>query len=518
MSGALEDSAARVPDRGASWRANRPLKAYLAVSAVVFVMMVGSTVNHFWPGLDFWVWLGPVREFAARPLHPHHPLLAVDAADSYMGPYGFVLGMVSRVTGVDAFDVMAAAGFVNLCVVLAGIWQLARCLSHRAWTPLLTLGFTLLAWGWSPWRWSGYLNLNSLGSVLPLGSTFSVGAALFFLASWWRWLTVRSRRQLAAAAAWLVATVLTHQMTGLWAMLVALGFLAAQAPTLAGREWRDFAIAGLAFGVMLLVWPFYPVVRLVAHVDGFDATNSATYSRVVIRSVLAVPGFVILFRRLARRRRDPVALAFVVVAVVFLVGWVTDKGSIGRVLPGAMLMAHLAMADWAASRLEGEVGPGLSIRSIRVGLVGLLLVGLVGTSMGWIRSVPRALVSSALAERLQLDSDVDPNRAFREYLNDDDVVAASVDVAHAIGGYSAKVMAVSVPEPFVSDTSERLGDLDLVLDPDTPADVRAKLIRRYGVDTLVVHAVDSAALMSQLPGSRSLGEVNGHVIIRLVES
>ncbi len=89
-------------------------------------------------------------------------------------------------------------------------------------------------------------------------------------------------------------------------------------------------IAGLA----IMMWPFFSVLDLLTATGDFDSINSRTYRRVAIRSVLAVPGLAILATRLARRQRDPLALAGLAVTSVFVFGWVTDRGSLGRVFPG----------------------------------------------------------------------------------------------------------------------------------------------------------------------------------------
>ena len=122
-----------------------PAGVYIGICIVLGLLMVGHTTNQLWSDLDFWVWLGPVREFAARPLNPTHPLVAVDAPDSYMGPYTFVLGGLTRLTGADPVNVMAIAGLANLGLLVAGLWHLTRRVSTATWAPPLALLFTLVA-------------------------------------------------------------------------------------------------------------------------------------------------------------------------------------------------------------------------------------------------------------------------------------------------------------------------------------------------------------------------------------
>lgn len=148
-------------------------RVYVGLSVGLCLLMIGHTINKQWSDIDFWVWLGAVREFSLRTFDPAHPLIATNAPDLYMGPYSFVLRLVTSLTSVDPVLVIAIAGILNLILVLADLWRLTRLVSTTPWAPALALVFGLLAWGWQPWRWGGYLNLNSIGFGLPYGSTFA---------------------------------------------------------------------------------------------------------------------------------------------------------------------------------------------------------------------------------------------------------------------------------------------------------------------------------------------------------
>lgn len=490
-----------------------PFRVYLLLCAGLVVLMIGQTSNRLWSNLDFWTWLGPVREFAARPLDPSHPLMAVEAPDSYMGPYALLLGLVTRATGGDPVDVLALAGLLNALIIVTGLRLLANRVSRAAWAPPLALVFTLVAWGWQPWRWSGYPNLNSLGVVLPLGSTFAYGTGLVFLAALWQWLEIGKRTALAGAVAAYALTVLTHQPTGLWVALVALGFVVGKLRGLGSRRTKWLLVAAATTAAVVAAWPYYSVIDLSTGLGGFDGINSPTYGAVIVRTALALPGLVILGARLRRNRADPLALAALVVGAAFVFGWVTDSGSLGRMAPGLMLVAHLAMADWFGLRLVSPIAAGR--RTVQWAFVAIVTLGLVGTAPGWVRSVPRAFVPDDLAARLRLTSYVEPNLAFAGYFAPNDVVAATSRASMPIGGGAAKVVSVWIPQPFIADAEQRLHDIVVMLDPKTPSEERTALLARYRPSWLVVESTDAPALVQQLPGASVAGEVNGFAVIRL---
>lgn len=492
-----------------------PGNAYLMSCAAVLLLMVGQTFNHLWANLDFWVWLGPVREFATRPLHPHHPLLALNAPDSYMGPYSFGLGLVSRLTGASPFSVLTLSAFPNIVVVLTGLHFLARRASRHAWTPVLLLAFTLLAWGWQPWRWSGYPNLNSLGTVLPLGSTLAYGLALFFLGSLYDWLNIQSQRSLAISSACFAAMALTHHPTALWASLIAAGLITAKATTLGAAQWRSLVFAGAAATIPILVWPFYSTLSLASAIEEYGPGNNGTYQQVAVRSFLALPGIALIVAPVCRRNLHRFALPLAITSAVFVYGLVVGNGALGRVLPGIMLLAHLTMADHAAGWTEQAIPLSATRRTRIACLAAVLSLGLLGSAPGWLRSVPRAWIPNRLATTLRITSYVDPNLRFSYYFADSDVVASANGAALPIGAFAAKVISVDVPQPFVSGAGQRANDVATMLDPSTDDAIRSELLARYRPDFLVVRSDQALDLASRIASAVVVGEVNGFTVIRI---
>ena len=492
-----------------------PERAYLGVAGVLAVLMLGNTLNRLWSNLDFWVWLGAVREFAERPFDPSHPLLAVDAPDPYMGPYTFVLGLITRAISADPVVVIAVAGLANLALVVGGLWRLTRAVSPAPYAPVLALVFTLLAWGWQPWRWAGYLNLNSIGSGLPYGSTFAFGVGLFCLAALWLWLREGGNHHLVVFGIGFPIVVLSHQLTGLWVALIAIGFTLPALDSLGRERFLKLVFAVVVAAGLVLAWPFYSVVELITSLDGFDDINRATYRRVASRTFLALPGLVILGVRLRRSWRDPLGLAALLTAFVFVIGWVGDRGSIGRVLPGLLLLAHLAMADWFARRLMDSDENRSRMRGMRAALSVVIIIGLIGTAPGWLRTVPREVVPERAADRLRVVSLVEPNLAFAEIIPDDAVVIAPDRINVAVGGVAAKVTSVGIPAPFVPDAARRSADVITILSPSTAEADRDALISRYRADWIVVDPGRAALLLPQLPGARVVGDVSGYSVIRL---
>ena len=112
-------------------------------------------------------------------------------------------------------------------------------------------------------------------------------------------------------------------------------------------------------------------------------------------------------------------------------------------------------------------------------------------------------------------STIEPNLAFADYFHDGDIVAASNDISIPIGGVAAKVVSVSIPEPFVADAEQRSLDVSAMIDPLTTPAKRDALIAVYKPGWMVVGNKNVSLLLAQLPGASIVGEVNGYTIVRL---
>jgi hypothetical protein len=470
---------------------HRRLGTYVALGAALFVAMAGHTLNESWASPDFWMYLAAVRELADHPLDPSHPLMVATDPDPYLSPYTWVLGALSHVTGAGGVTVLAAAGLANLVLLLTGLYRLVTTLSSRWLAPALALIFTLFAWGFPPWRWSGFLNANSIGTVLPLASTLSTALALFALSAALRWLRSGSRVELALVGVTTPLIITCHPFTATWTAAVGLGFVVAAYDSERGRV---VALGALAVGAagLALAWPFYPVVELPAASGGLEASNAAIFSRVLPRTFLALPGLLAIWLRLRERRRDPIVLGFGAASTVFAFGWVLDRPTLGRVLPAVMLLLHIALADLVAQRLEDAGGQR---RAVMIAAVSFgVAVGVAGSAAGMIRAAPRALLPAGLADRPELESLVDRYRPLGDRISRDDVVAASDSLALATAAISGKVIAPFVGAPFVDDLTERQRRTNTILDPDTTAAQRQRWIGRYGVDWLVLTHRDADGL------------------------
>jgi hypothetical protein len=471
--------------------------AYWVASIALLLLLLAQAFNEPWTA-DFWVHLGAVREVAEHPWHPGQPFVGGDVGDPSLSPYVLLVGLATRWSGADAVLVLAIVGFFNLALWLYAFRRFVLVITANLGAPVWALLFTLLAWGIAPWQWSGYFNLSSIGFGLPYPSMFASAVALLALSSAHRWLVGGDRRDLAVIGLAVPIVLLSHLYTAMWTSIVGVAIVASQLRK--DRIQRLTLLIGIAVvgAGLAFLWPYYSLLKLFSIAGQLDSDSRALYSSLVPRSFLALPGVIALGLRARRNPRDTLVLTFVGTALVFALGGLTDRWSFGRVFPGMMLAAHVALGDVVAKlRLERD---GATRRPfwVTAAAAGLLVIGLAGSYLGLIHAVPRSVLPARFAERLAEDR-VDAYRPLTGVIGADDRVVTSASLNRPVAGISGDVLVPLLPT-FVYDLEERLRDARAILSPSTIADNRRMLIDRWDISYLALTAKDAQRLRPSLRG------------------
>ncbi|MEJ7582504.1 MAG: hypothetical protein WKF43_00160 [Acidimicrobiales bacterium] len=229
---------------------------YLILSGVVVVALAIQTFNQQWSS-DMWQHVSVVRELQAHLVDPDHPLLVGSEAHPFYSPYTVAVGALARIAGLSAITALSVAALANLVLFLAALHLAVVALTERPRAPFWALLFTLLLWGIVPWRWSGYLNANSIGFGLPYPSMFAAGVSLLGFTAMIR-LCRRPDPLVALGLAACVAVVaLTHPLTS-GALII--GLLAIALSSKGVRSVPTMLAlggAGMLVVVLVLLWPYY---------------------------------------------------------------------------------------------------------------------------------------------------------------------------------------------------------------------------------------------------------------------
>jgi hypothetical protein len=174
-------------------------KGYLLIACAVGVLLTVQTLGQHWSS-DFWEHAAAVRELARRPFAPQHPLLPVDLPHHSFSLYTWVLALLVRFVGVAPITALQLAALLNLVLLLVAFPRFVGAMTGSRRAAPFALVIVLLAWGPAAWRYSGFLNINSIGFVLPFPSMFAVALTLLAVGTFDQW-AFRPRHS------WLVVTL-----------------------------------------------------------------------------------------------------------------------------------------------------------------------------------------------------------------------------------------------------------------------------------------------------------------------
>jgi hypothetical protein len=451
--------------RGATWRgAGR----YVLLGSALLLLLGARARSDAWVG-DFWIYAATVGELAARPFHPHNPLFADAYAFAFFSPYTQALGLVARMTGLGAIDVLVWQGLVNLALLGASLYGFVATWVRRPAAAFYALLFVLFLWGADPWLFSGFFHLRSLSYVLSYPSTFAAAVALAALAVFPR---IVSSPRAVALLVLPVATLLwtVHPVTAmfLWVGLFAFS-LGAPRPR---AHWAVLAVVAAASFGLAMAWPLVPMRDLwFGQLARVHEGNDSMYDDPLSRIAPALLGLPWLARRLVRDRRDPLALFAAALGLLVVYGGVSGQWSYGRLLSYAVLLLHVALADALVSAEDrlARLPRGAVLRAVMAPLVAALMV-----AGSW--PVVRGIVAEAreLGDRRWL--------AFLEgRVGRGEVVLTDLDSCWYVPSFSGRIVAYPMKIPFVPDHDERLAAVTRFFDRAASAEERAALVARYDV-------------------------------------
>ncbi|MEO7572245.1 MAG: hypothetical protein ABIX10_07400 [Acidimicrobiales bacterium] len=438
--------------------------------------MLSHTINRRWGG-DYWIHQTAVVGFRADLWAPLHPMIGEPVPFSYYSFHAFALAAVGEATGSSTEALFVIVGPLQLILLLVAIRSITVRLTSEPGAATFALVGTLVFWGFQPWRWSGFLNLHSLGLTLPYPSILATATGLFATSRLVDYLEHRRRRHLVAVTALLALTLTTHPFTGAWTLLVLSCVVLSRRDGLSSKHYLLLGASGGLAGAAAVVWPFSDLWHVLTSGGDFAAAHAFLYEAVPSRLFLAIPAIASLLPRFAASRRDPLVLIASVGWAIYACGWIFDQPNLGRVLPMPLLASHLSLAALTASLVQRrqEQRPRRAVQGLAV----LSVVGLVGVSPSLALAVPEPWVPDALASRLTDGGIVAPYEPLEGLLHPGDVIVADDNrlrqVAPAFGGY---VVAPGYPDPFVDDNAARLAANDRAVRGAPDA---AEITTRYGV-------------------------------------
>jgi hypothetical protein len=461
-------------------------RSYTLVGGLTMLFVTTYAINGWWNG-DFWEHAAVVRAFAQHPGRPHNPLLLVHEPSAFFDPYSLVVGLFSRMTHIGPVRSLAIFGVVTMLAFVAAFRPFVRLFSKRPHASAIALLFTLLLWGWRPWEWSGFFDLNTVGGGMAYPSTVATTMTFAGLAGWEK--VLRGRRGLMLMLVVVDAALLplVHPAMAL-AFFVGAGLLWLRSPAAELRSAvGPLGLVGLAASIAVLVWPYYSTVLVLTKwVDLFSPVNKPMYEGLLTRGLPALAGVPFVVRRLRNDARDGLSWFLAGLTVLYIYGGVSGDYDLGRMLSFIIMLLHIALADGLLGWWQ-EATPARRLAARRPGLPVLAAVfvfELVNLAPGFARTIPSTLIPSALARHM-------PPRPYAHYgsalagVGADDVVLATDKVAWAVPAFGGKIVSTLDPQAFVADQGTRSRDVSTFFDSRTAMAERSAILERYRVSFIL---------------------------------
>ena len=332
-----------------------------------------------------------------------------------------------------------------------------------------------------------HLHLNSLGAVLSYPSTFAVAIGFFTIALFAKWLQKgRNAWLLIGVAVMATAAVLTHPISAvfIYPTMVSLVIGSRRIRTLETIVPSALTIA--ASITLVLVWPYFSVLTLLtANVGAYDETNHFIYESALKRTFPLLLMAPLVWGRLRRDWRDPLASLVIFFGLMYVYGYASDNWNWGRSISFLFIVAFTLLADFASnveSRLRRGELLGRRFRSALMGTAALILVlELFNMRAGISHALPGA----------HFEDDIGTSRfpAYASLFHGTDrdaVTLAGLKAGRGIPVYAGKVVANTNPEAFVDDHDQRQKDVERFFSPSETQRGRQAIIRRYGATFILI--------------------------------
>jgi len=458
------------PERAAdAWRSD----FYVPVAIVLFVLLLVQTLNRRW-SQDYWIHQATLDAFRQNLWHPVHPLIGSRDPFEYYSPYTFMLAVAARVSGLSSVVVLQVAAMCNLVLFLVGFRLFVGQLTRGVAVTFALLA-TLIFWGIHPWRWSGFLNLNSIGFGLPYPSMFATGLALLVGWAFLRYAATRNWPWLVFVGVGFAVVLLSHPYTGVWTamMLVA---LAIHCRLYCRATLVPVAVMIVAVAGALAAWPYYPFFGLI--LGNKHSDSPLLYTGFPLGFFAALPGLIALRRRWSTDRTDPLALMFAGGAVLYALGAATGNNNLGRMLPLVALPLQIGIGELLASLVTGVPRPNAALAAT---LIVCGVAGLIGVSPAVASFVPRPLLPQSLRERTSLQPLTSRYQALSSALPRGSVIVVETYVMEWVAPARGLYILATSASAFVPDANARRRASNEILSPRTDPAVRDKLIAQYSV-------------------------------------
>ena len=446
----------------------------------IFLSYLLHASNGVWVD-DFWDHSAVVSELIRHPWHPQHPQLGNDLPHVFFTPYSLLVAMVAKLFHLNSVEILSFFGLLNAAILFYGLNQYIASLvtPFKRATFFYSVLLILFFWGADPWNYSGFFHSNILNFSLPYPSAFATGLVFFAFAVNAKFKETREFKYVLMLSVMSAVIILTHAVAFIF---LCAGLVSETFGTKSEQRWHLVALSVVLLFALIcaLLWPYYPFLEMLRGAsDVYHPSNKGIYENVV-KTIwplfLALP---FIAKDLYKKQNQQLSGTLVLLIMVYVVAWVSQKYSYGRVISYIAMLIQI-MVGMKLARWDDQIFKNKCVTKI---IPILLVIIFIGTSYGQLRSVfTRAMTA---INSLYLGRSVLNQQTFAQYsflqkeITQGDVVLANVKTSWIIPSFGAKVLTLSLPHAFVTNHEERIADVSQFFKEEMSNEKSLQIIKKY---------------------------------------
>lgn len=477
---------------------------YWGLGAVLLLYVALCTQNRDSVyGADAWEHHRAIVALLENPWHPGNPTYATDEPSIRYSPYTVALTLICRLTSVDPYVALGAAGVFNTALLIIALYVLLRTYGLAAMAPTALLVMVSL-YGVAP----GYANSYALADlpwhqVNPSALSFPLALFMFALL---RNSADKPRAWVSIAAITILAAIciLTHGHTGVFAF-IGMGAIAVGAP--AELRWRLLcrvtAVSVMTF-LLCLAWPLYNFLGAVLTNQDQEYWFNPFVS-IAMLSIWAAPALFCVPVLLSLRRNELARFCLIGAAISFGLGLLSfplRSGLLARIPMPAMVLLHIPIGlyiyehrlfnprTWRRNlQALFSYRPAVAApAAINV----LVLAAFAYCLIPQLLNIPRnpALARSYLAPLIgKQDKQLRLMSKYREVLEPiaaHDVVMSDIVSSWPVPSFNGRIIAALHYETFTPGQPQRQRDLETFF-ATNDYHIREQILHHYGAKWIVLN-------------------------------
>jgi hypothetical protein len=459
---------------------------YFMLSIFVTLLAIANAIFGKF-GFDFWEHTAVIRELAANPLSPGHPLYLMKAPHVFYSPYALVVALISRITHASPIRVLPIVGIFNVIILVIFFRKFVIKLIPTENGPFYALLLVLISWGPFPWWYSGFIHLQYLPGLSPYPSTFSIAISFLALSIYMglfdKWTAVNYSFMIILTT----IALLSHPIVGIFLVIGIISLTINMGQRSILSYLMGLGVIGMAF-LLVFLWPYYPFLKLI-NISGFnaslfDASNHTMYEKVFSITFPAWVGIPIIIGRIRRNKKDFLGLMFLILLVIYIYGGLSGKYSYGRVISFIIIILDIAIADVLARIELGEI---LAIDStirkkIRYLVIGVFIILFIfHTATHAIRFWKQAHGSGEYIEK--------EYSFLGNYTKQNEVILSDLSTSYIIPTFGGKVVASGRPILFVNENETRMQDVLKFFSVKCSVSERIQILQKYHCNYILLNKV-----------------------------